>query len=539
MERKLLINGLVFDGMGNEPVKADVLIAGNTIAQIGSDLQRVGNEEIYDVSGLAVTPGFVDMHRHCDKSPLESDQTDLTYKTVLLRQGITTVVTGNCGISMYPLNTNTAVADAMRDYYAPVLGRIDDYDAITSYGAYGEALEKCELSVNTAFMIGLGAIRIAVKGFLQEPLSREELVTCRTIIEDALRKGSPGVSIGLMYLPECYTTVEELIQLLEPVRAYDRLVTAHIRGEGDSLVKSVEEIIQIGRMTGCRMEISHFKSCGMENWNREIYKAINRIEEARAEGIRIDCDFYPYDCGSTTLMSMIPPQFINGDIQEALKLVGTEAGREQLRTMLDTMYEDWDNYAISLGWDKVILSAASAERNQEKIAKSITQITKEYLYRDEVGAVADLLTTENGGAAIIIRSMDQRDIDAIARLPYSCLISDAIYAETDRPHPRMYGAFPRFIHDYVFKRNVLPLKDAICKMTSVPAKRMGIQKRGMLKAGCYADINVFNPQVFRDRATYTDPVQYPQGLEYCFVNGALAVKKDVVIAQSCGQILRC
>lgn len=537
MGRKLLVNGTVYDGKGNEPVVADILIQDDKIAAIGENLDRDGADEVFDVSGLTVTPGFVDMHRHCDKSPFETAEGENTYGKVMLRQGITTTATGNCGISMYPLSSDGAVVEEMRNYYAPVLGNIDAYGDIATYGDYRKRLKECQLPVNTAAMIGMGAIRIAVKGFSEERFTESEIKQCQNIIEDALKQGAPGVSIGLMYLPECFETVEELGEILKPVGTYGRIVTAHIRGEGDSLVKSVEEVVRIGRIAGCRMEVSHFKSCGMANWNREIHKAIELIEAARRDGIAVDCDFYPYDCGSTTLLSMIPPEFVNGNIPEALARLQTKEGRDALRDMLERTYDNWDNYAISLGWDKVIISAASKSENQDKIGKSITEIVEAFHYEDEVEAVSDILVSENGTAAIIIRSMEQSDIDVIAKLPYSCVISDAIYAETDRPHPRMYGAFPRLIHDYVYQRKVLTLKDAIRKMTSMPAQRMGLEMRGVIEEGAYADINVFDAMKFKDMATYVESTRYAKGLNYCFLNGNLVVKDDEVLLENCGRVL--
>lgn len=537
MNKKIIVNGRVLDGRGTEAILADILIEDDKIAGIGKDLERTGEEEIFDASGLVVTPGFVDMHRHCDKSPFERAGKGNSYGSVMLRQGITTVITGNCGISMYPLSQDEETKQAMRNYYAPVLGNIEEYGTITSYEAYKKRLKSCKLPVNTGAMIGMGAVRIAVKGFSDKAFTGEEIEACRQIIREALIKGAPGVSIGLMYLPECFETVKELGEILKPVGELGRVVTAHIRGEGDSLVKSVEEVIEIGKLAGCRMEISHFKSCGMDNWNREIHKAVSLIEEARRNGLPVDCDFYPYDCGSTTLLSMIPPEFIRGDLQQALKRLETPEGKVELRRLLASTFDEWDNYAVSLGWDKVILSSAAKEQNQNKIGKSIAVITEECSYEDEVEAVADLLISEEGTAAIIIRSMDQRDIDVIARLPYSCLISDAIYAETDRPHPRMYGAFPRLIHDYVYERKILPLEKAVEKMTSMPAVRMGLLNRGVIEKGYFADINVFDPSRFQDQATYMEPALYAAGLNYCFLNGQLVVKEDEVVSEDCGRVL--
>ena len=236
-------------------------------------------------------------------------------------------------------------------------------------------------------------------------------------------------------------------------------------------------------------------------------------------------------------MSMIPPAFVGSSVSDTLARLKTEAGQNQLHEMLKKTYDDWDNYVISLGWDKVILSAASRPENQSMIGKSISEIAKEYGYPDETAAASHLLTSENGTAAIIIRSMDQADVDAVAALPYSCLISDAIYAETDRPHPRMYGAFPHFIEDYVCRRHVLSLPAAIHKMTGLPAARMNLRARGLIKEGYFADVNVFDPSSLKAPSDYTHPTILAEGLSWCFLNGTPVVKNDEVLSLSEGSFL--
>lgn len=537
MLHKLLKSGLIYDGTGTNPYIADIRLSGNRIAEIAPSLSPIEEEECFFLNGLAVTPGFIDIHRHCDVNPLTSKEEGHPYGEVLLRQGITSVITGNCGISMYPTNHNPFIYKQMADYYSPVLGDITPYSYISDYRSYLEALNGSVLPVNTGAMIGMGAVRIAIKGFSKSAFTKQEIEQCKIIIEDALKRGAPGVSIGLMYLPECYETIEELGEILKPVGQYGKIVTAHIRGEGDSLVKSIAEVIQIGKIAGCKIEISHFKSCGVKNWGKEIFRAIQLIENARNEGMEVACDFYPYNCGSTTLMSMIPPAFVKDSISDALDSLHTEHGRKQLRQMLLETYPEWDNYALSLGWDKVILSAVSQEKNKPFLGKSISEIAQTLPYKDEVDVVSDLLTSENSTAAIIIRSMDQADVDTVAKLPYSCLISDAIYAQTDHPHPRMYGAFPKFIQEYVFSRNILSFSEAIYKMTGLPAKRMQIKNRGLIRKGYYADLNIFNPHSFISPASYTTPALLATGLHACFLNGELVVKDDQVLSLSNGKLL--
>ena len=536
METLLIRNGMVYDGTGTEPEKLDIYSENGRIVSVKPRIDRSA-DRVIDAEGLAVTPGFIDIHRHCDKSPFDLENGESVYGQVLLRQGITTVVTGNCGISMYPVNSDFQVKKETEDYYAPVLGDYGKYSDVTDYESYIRKLKCCRLPVNTAAMIGMGAVRIAVRGFSAGHFSKKEREQCRRIVEDALKRGAPGVSIGLMYLPEVYETSQELEEILKPLAEYDGLLTAHIRGEGDSLVKSVEEAIQIARIAGCRLEISHFKSCGLANWDREIFRAVKRIEEARNEGIKVSCDFYPYDCGSTTLMSLIPPAFVSGNIPEALRKMASAEGREELRRMLRETYPDWDNYVISLGWDKAVISSVSKAENQWKVGLNLCEIAQKGGYQDETEAAADLLVSENGAVAMVIQSMKQSDIDVIAKLPYSCVISDAIYAETDRPHPRMYGAFPQFLFDYAVKRRVISVPEAVAKMTGIPAKRMHLRERGQIQEGFRCDLNVFNLQEFKPQATYTDPAQYAKGLRYCFVNGILAVENDQVLRQDAGIFL--
>jgi N-acyl-D-amino-acid deacylase len=540
--KTLIRQGLICDGTGTEPFTGDVMIEGDRITGVSHEIQRDNETDVIDAEGCIVTPGFIDIHRHCDKKPLDEKDGLISgkhpYGEVLLRQGITTVAAGNCGISMTPLSPDENIRDQMYDYYAPVLGDISRYRHIGTFSGYMDELERCDLPVNTMALIGLGAVRISVNGFSDTRLSQDQIRICQEKVEEALICGAPGVSIGLMYLPECYSTAEETGEILKPLGRYDRVLCTHIRGEGDSLVKSVEEVIEIARVAGCRLEISHFKSCGIKNWGIEIYKAVRLIDDANRRGQRVTCDFYPYDCGSTTLMSLIPPKFIGGDPKSAISILKTEKGREKLRSALKKEYEDWDNYVISLGWDKAEISAVSREENRWMLGKNITEIAREGRYADEVEAVSELLVSENGSVAIIIKSMDQRDVDEIAKLPYSAVISDAIYAENARPHPRMYGAFPRVISDYVVKRKILSLQGAVSKMTSIPAKRMKISDRGCIREGMFADLNVFKLDEFRDTASYEEPEKLACGIKLCFVNGRKAVENDKILNSDLGRLIK-
>lgn len=548
MNTLLIQNGLIYDGLGGKPYPGDILIDGERIVQIAArndvsieHVIDVQTDRVIDAHGMAVTPGFIDSHRHCDIKPLTGER----FGDALLTQGITTTVVGNCGISLLPRSSDPVQARTMYDMYEPVLGPVSDMfvqNGPATYEDYLKALDQSHLPVNFASMVGTGSVRIAVKGFDASPFTRNEMKAAQQLIESALQAGAAGISTGLMYVPECYSSKEEMVELLAPTGAYRAALMAHIRGEGDRLVASVREIIAIGKEAGCPVEISHFKSCGMKNWRKVIHEAIAIIDQARDSGQDVTCDFYPYDGGSTALTTMLPPAYIDafakGDMKKTVASLGTAEGNVAFRDYCAKEYADWDNYAISLGWDRTIVSAVAWPHNQRFVGKSIQQAAEKFGFADAASCAAWLMHDEEGKTAIISMSMCQDDVDTVAQLPYASVISDSIYAKTDSPHPRLHGAFPKIIRDMVLERNLMTLAEAIRKMTDMPAQRLKLAGRGRLTEQYFADINIFDPGVFRDHATYDNPAQLATGLAYCFVNGQLALADGVPARGSFGTNLR-
>ncbi len=510
----LIKNATIYDGLGSKPFIGDVLTRGEKIEKISDCIKCFDKDvKVIDADKKIVCPGFVDIHRHCDAKVL----IDEDFGRLETAQGITTTVVGNCGISIFPIKENSR---DLYDFHQAVIGRVNG-DLPKSFLQYKRKLLESPPTINLGTMIGMGAVKMMVKGFSATPFTREEIEKAKAIVEDALENGALGASLGIMYIPECYSSVEEMAEILMPLKKYNKPITAHIRGEGNSMVDSVKEAVEIARLVGVPLQISHFKSCGMKNWGKEIFRAIDFINLSRSTDLQISCDFYPYEGGSTSLTTMLPPCFVKGDLQSALKRLGTAQGVEEFRKASLIDYKDWDNYVVGLGWDKMIISAVEKEEFVKLVGLSVSDAAEKFGYEDGAELAAKLMHEENGKTTIIIMSIDKNDIDEIAKLPYSTVISDALYADTDTVHPRLYGAFPKIIREFVLERKILTMEQAIEKMTSMPARFMGIRDRGVLNEGAYADIIMFDPQKFKDNASFENGKKLATGLDFMMINGRI------------------
>lgn len=528
--RTLLTNGMICDGGKSKPYRADVLIEGGRICQIGK-CPDVSAKRV-DVAGCIVAPGFIDMHRHCDAAVLA----DKDFGTIELRQGITGVVGGNCGMGIFP-----AVGGHKEEIYRfvePCLGKIPQTWEFSSYGAYQEGLRDMDIPVHLGSMVGTGTVKAAVRGYQAGPFTPGELDRAAGYIREALEEGALGVSMGIMYQPECYSSREEMLYLLKAAAPFQRPLVCHMRGEGDLLLSSVQEVVGLCREAQLPLHISHFKVTGIKNWNRTIAAAIEVIEEARDAGQDVTADFYPYCCGSTTLLSLLPPSLMSGGLEEALLRIGNKQGWGLLQKELYAKNDGWENMVEAIGWGRIVISSVSGEKNRRMQGLDFETAAQMGGYGDPAELMADLLCEEKGNVGIIVQSMAQADVDRVAKLPYTMLISDALYGGGDSPHPRLYGAFPRLLRDFVRDRRVLTLEEAIRKMTSMPAKRLGLKDRGRIAVGAHADLVVFDPQAIRDRATYENPKQLGEGIAGVFVDGCRVVENDKRIGKVRAQMLK-
>lgn len=523
----IIQNGKIYDGTESSGYLGDILINEKKIEKIWKKESVENNSErnveaqIIDATGKAVTPGFIDTHRHCDLAALY----DKNFGELELTQGLTSVMGGNCGLGIFP--SSKEHGKEIYDFVEPCLGVGMQQTCIPDYHSYMELLKNRRLPLHVGCYQGLGAVKAAIKGYGKQEFTSQEMEQAKAYLKEAMEAGCVGVTSGIMYQPECYSTKEEMIELLKTVAPFQRPLACHIRGEGDNLVSSVKEIIEICREAQVSLNISHFKATGIKNWGESIYHAIDVIEKARAQGQDITVDFYPYCGGSTTLISLIPPDVMEDDMNLTFAKMQTIKGKEELKDSLYKEHQGWDNMVTSIGWERILISSVTKQENRELIGLNFREATEKRGMLDPAELMADLLATELGKVGIILLSMSQEDVDTVAKLPYSMLISDALYGVSDSPHPRLYGSFPHFLQDYVVKRKIFTLEQAMPKMTSMPARRLGFVDRGILREGYLADINIFSLGNFQDHAIYGDSKKMCTGLSYMFVDGNLAIREGI------------
>lgn len=537
LDRTLAIRGgLVYDGTGAPPMHADLLIHGDRIFSIEPSNQAnltIAVDRVIDATGMWVCPGFIDIHRHLDAKPFTHGWSG----DIEIFQGITTSIAGNCGFSLAPVSDTYATLQ--RSHLSPILGTLPPEELPSDFPAYLDAVQNTSLPLNLGAMLGAGSVRISLKGYDAAPFSEAEMAEAVRIVDAALAAGALGVSVGIMYIPECYGDIDTFARLLAPLRNYPgRPLIAHIRAEGNGLIPAVREILEIAARVGCPLEISHFKACGKDNWRRSINEAIALIDEARANGQDVTCDVYPYLYGSSALTTLVPPAFIGDDLDRALDELATPSGVDRLRAALRSTGDDWENMAVLMGWENVLISSVRDPANSKFVGLTMAEAAHTYGFADGDALMAHLLATDRGETAMLIRSMCQDDVDRIVQLPYASIISDAIYADNGSPHPRMYGAMPKALRDFVLDRQLLTPEALIHKMTEKPARRFGLQDRGVLRPGAYADLIAFDPEQFTDTATVEQPKQLARGLAYSIINGALVIDDGVRTSQRNGALIR-
>ena len=512
----VLKNGRIVDGTGNPWFFGNVGIKGDMIVDVGMVSQE-GLETI-DVRDQVISPGFIDGHCHSDLMILDNPRSEIK-----LQQGVTTEVLGNCGMTPAPFSTQNL--ELLRSYVEPVLGKTERDWSWATVGQYVDSLREARPSENVATYVGHGTLRIAVMGFEDRPASARELDQIEGLLEESLQAGAIGLSLGLMYAPGSYTPGEELAQLCSVLPNYDGLLATHIRGEGSSLIPSITEVIWIAERCGCPLQISHLKAAGTGNWG-SVTKAMERVEDARSRGLDVTCDVYPYTAGSTSLTTLLPPWALEGGISRTLERLQSRISRERIKEELGYEHDGWDNLMPSTGWDSAYISSLSKGDDADLEGKNIEEIS-ESRGSEPADCMMDLLLEQGGKVSMVFFHMAETDVQQVLSWDRSLIASDSLHDQAGKPHPRLYGTFPRVLARYVRERKLLTLEEAIRKMTSFPARRFRLGKRGLIAPGYAADIVVFDPNGISDKATYDDPKRFPEGISHVLVNGTQAIVSGV------------
>ncbi|MDU1909782.1 N-acyl-D-amino-acid deacylase family protein [Fusobacterium sp.] len=525
----LIKNGLIYDGtLENKPFIGDILIKNNIIEKIDKCITFKA-AKIIDAENKLVTPGFIDIHRHCDLAVFKKNFGELE-----LAQGITTIGTGVCGFSFAPYTQNSK---NLYDYSVPTHGYpVNDikYPKLSDYIADLKTINK---AVNISTLQGTGSIRVAVKGYKPSAFTESEMKEAQKYINEAISCGVKGFSSGLVYLPEVYNTAEEMKKLFAPCKGKQLIYMPHMRDEASRLVEAVKESIEIAEENEMSLHISHLKALGPDNWGKTLDKAIKLIEEAQEKkGMDITVDFYPYHGTATTLAAILPVSFLDRPFTDILKEITSHENIEKIRYCYYNPGPNDENIDPDFRWSHSMINSLSKIENKKYIGKTIHHCTVEYGYKDEIEFIAHLLKNEDGKVGIVGFNISPDDIIKIAQLPYSIVISDALYDESDTPHPRKMAAFTHFLKYYVRDLKIISLQEGIHKITQMPAKRLHFQRRGVLKEGYFADILIFDIDKLGDNSTFDNSNNLSTGMDYVLVNGKIAWKNEKLIGKY-GEVL--
>ncbi len=533
----IIKNGKIIDGAGNPWYKADIGIKDTNITKIRPNLDEEA-DKIIDATNMLVCPGFIDMHSHTDYSLVLGHQ--FTRVASFIRQGITSCVIGMCGDGLAPIpkeGKEEAVEQIMK-----MTGLNVEIDLPwNSYEEYLKQLEKNKCAINLVPVVGYNNIRIAGGArFENREPTDEELSTMKEYLREAMEAGAFGMSTGLIYAPQIYAKTEELIELAKVLRDFNALYFSHIRGEGKTVIDAVKEVIEIVKKSGCAGgQIAHHKVTGEIYWGRSK-ETLRLIEEANEDGISITCDQYPYNRGMCNLSATLPPWTREGNVEEMKTRLRDPEVRERIKSEITKdEIEKWENIVHDDGFKRIFIVSAPAERWKDIIGKNIPEITKIKGFNDDWETYFELLlddpqvTSEGQGWEDIRRIMTSRyhmvGTDG-AGIPY--LPSLGAF------HPRFYGTYPRILGKFVREENLLTLEDAIRKMTSFPAQRLGLRDRGLLRENNWADVVIFNPETVIDKATFEEPHQFSEGILHVIVNGTIVVENNKQNKKRPGKILR-
>jgi N-acyl-D-amino-acid deacylase len=514
----------IYDGSGKEPFVGDLAVEGEKITSVATPTN--GNaRRVIDGQGLALAPGFIDIHGHSDYYLLINPTAEAK-----VRQGITTDVGGNCGYAAAPISGPEA--EERCKLYREQFGLELPFNRLQEYLQH---VEDVGISVNYAHLIGHNTVRASVMGGSDRPATPDDMAQMETIIEEGMEEGAFGLSTGLVYAPACFADRTELTTLCRASARRGGLLATHMRSEGAQLLEAIEEVIGVAREAGLPLQISHLKTAGEGNWDK-LDAAFELIEEARAHGQDVTCDRYPYIASNTHLSALLPDWVHDGQTGEKISRLRDTDSRARVRSELEAKYSA--DY-----WNNVLISRVLTESNKACEGKRIAEIAE----KKGVGpieAMMDLLAEEKLQVEILIFMMNEENMRRILRKDYVMVGSDAGALTHEpplgvgKPHPRNFGTFPAVLGNLARDEGILSLAEAVRKMTSSPCHRLGIRDRGFLAPGMKADLVLFDPEAILDRTTYEEPIAYPDGIRMVMINGQAVVDNGEHTGARPGRALR-
>jgi N-acyl-D-aspartate/D-glutamate deacylase len=512
----ILRHGTVYDGTGAAPVTADVAIKGDTVAAIG-DLSTARGKVELDVTGLAVTPGFINMLSWATETLLEDGKSQGE-----IRQGVTLEIMGE-GESMGPWS------DSLKAYNKANQGDIKYDIQWTTLREYLDFLQRKGIATNVGSFVGATTIRENVIGFDDRPPTAAELDSMRALVKQAMEEGAFGIGSSLIYAPAFYASTDELVELCKVAAPYGGMYISHMRSEGNRLLEAVDELIQISVRAGIPAEIYHLKAAGNANWPK-MDKVIQKVDSARAAGHRITADMYTYPAGATGLDASMPPWVQEGGLPEWIKRLKDPAIRAKVVREMKTPTDKWESLFLAAGSpDRILLVAFKEDSLKPLTGKTLAEVAKMRGKSPEETAM-DLVIQDGSRVGTVYFLMSEDNIRKEVVLPWVSFGSDAeseapegVFLKSN-PHPRAYGNFARVLAKYTRDEKLMPMAEAIRKLSGLPAANLGLKHRGNLKQGYFADIAVFDPGKIQDHATFDKPHQYATGMVHVFVNGTQVLK---------------
>ena len=526
----LIQNAEIVDGTNAPRYRGDVAVEGDRIAHIGT-LEGASARTIIDATDRVLLPGFIDMHSHADLSLLVEPEAES-----LVRQGITTVVTGQCGQSPVPLMGKYR-QDALQtlSMLLPPQAAMP-WEELSSFASFLDYLERTGIALNVVPLVGQGMIRAAVMGFSSERPSKDQMAQMRSLVDEALDAGAYGLSTGLIYPPGSFTLTEELVDVVRPAGQRGGLYFSHLRNEAEGLCEMVTEAIEIGRRSAAAVQISHLKASGRDNWHKAP-AALALIDQARSEGLDVTADMYPYVGGATYLAALLPKWALEGGTRGLLRRLDDP---QECRRIARDMEAGRSGIVAQIEWDKVLIAGSP---DSAQVGHPISDLAARE-GKEPLTWTLDALRASSGKMGMAVLLMDEDNVRLQLRHPAVMIGTDSLGVSTAGPlarglmHPRFCGTYARIFGQYVRDEGLLSLEEASWKASGFPAQKLGLADRGVIREGCIADLVVLDPATVRDRASFAEPLRYPSGFEYVLAGGEVVVEAGEQTLARPGRVLR-